>query len=288
VGRRLFIAVTVAIVVIVGGGLAVLGLVVLPETTISATTEESATSVQAVPPVNTPGGIGAHDTSTATSSEDTGTTGTLSRSRSTPVLADRVVPGEIRHGIATLYDTDGTGDCLLDPRKKPLVAAMNSVDFEDSRACGSFLKVTSPSGRSVIVQVTDQCPDCAEGALDLSAEAFAVLESPAMGRISVRWTLLSPAISGPISLRYKSGSGPSWCAVQVSNHRNPVATVEFRVDGTWTEIPRRNYNYFVSESGAGCGGLVRITDIYDQTITVQGLELAPGTVQEGPKQFSRH
>lgn len=287
-GRRLFIAVTVAMVVAVGYGLAVLGLGALPETTIAANPGARPASIETAQQVNTPGGIGANHTSGSSTDEDTGTTGTVSHSRSTAVLADRLVPGKVRHGIATVYDTDGTGACMLDPSDEPLVAAMNSIDYENSRACGAFLEVTGPSGRSVTVQVTDLCPECAEGALDLSAKAFAALESPTVGRISVSWELLSPVISGPISLRYKSGSSPSWCAIQVINHRNPVATVEFKVNGTWTNIPRRDYNYFVSESGAGCGGLVRVTDIFNQTITIRGLELAPGTVQKGPGQFSRH
>jgi expansin (peptidoglycan-binding protein) len=274
--------------VIMSWGLTIIGLTVLPETTIAVHHPEDSKSIEAIPEVNTPGGIGAGDAASSSSAEDTGTTGTVSRSRYAAVLADRLVPGELRHGIATLYETDGTGACMLDPSDEPLVAAMNSADYENSRACGAFLKVTGPSGNSVTVQVTDECPDCAEGALDLSAEAFAALESPTVGRISVSWELLSPVISGPISLRYKSGSGPAWCAIQVINHRNPVATVEFKVDGSWTEIPRQDYNYFVSEPGAGCGGLVRVTDVFDQNITIRGLELAPGTIQEGPGQFSRH
>jgi expansin (peptidoglycan-binding protein) len=290
VGRHLFIAITVAAIVVGGSGLAVLGLVVLPETTIAVDPVSRPESIGAVQDVNAPGGIGADADTTATSTgtDSPGTTGSVSRPKDTAVLAERILPGTVHHGIATFYDTDGTGACMLDPSDDLMVAAMNSTDFENSRACGSYLDVTGPNGRSVTVQVTDLCPECPVGALDLSAEAFASLASPSVGRISISWELLSPNVSGPISLRYKSGSSPYWCAVQVINHRNPVATLEFLVNGSWTSVPRQDYNYFVSESGIGCGDEVRVTDIFDQTITVQGLTLTPGTIQEGPGQFSRH
>lgn len=298
-GRRQLIAIAVMAVAVAGSGLAALGLRVLPEAPTAASSSAQGVPTDAshlsTPLALTPGGVGATRRSSSTApgsghadpSHSAGTTGGASGGSSKAVLAGRIKPGDVHHGVATFYDADGGGNCMFDPTDDLMVAAMNHTDYENSAACGAYLRVTGPRGDSVTVRVTDQCAKCPVGALDLSAQAFAKLASPSVGRISINWELISPRISEPVSLRYKSGSSRYWCAVQVLNHRNPVAKLEFRVRGAWRSIPRQDYNYFLSASGAGCGSQVRVTDIYGQVITVRGLELTPEAVQTGPAQFTR-
>ncbi|MGW1965872.1 expansin EXLX1 family cellulose-binding protein [Streptomyces sp. NPDC001935] len=204
--------------------------------------------------------------------------------------AGRIRPGVAHQGVATMYDAgSGDGACSYGPTDDVMTAAMNHTDYETSKACGAYLLVRAAGGASVTVRITNECPTgCTPGQLDLSTQAFARLANPVAGRIPITWKLLSPADSGTLALRYKTGSSRYWCALQVIGHRNPVARLELRSGGAWRPLPRTEYNYFLAEDGGGCGGAVRITDIYGERLTVDGIALRPDAVQTTRLQFARH
>ncbi|MER5468172.1 expansin EXLX1 family cellulose-binding protein [Streptomyces sp. NPDC002935] len=205
-------------------------------------------------------------------------------------LAGRIRPAVSYRGVATTYDA-GTGDgaCSYGPSDELMTAAMNHTDYETSKACGAYVLVRAADGATVTVRITNECPvGCATGQLDLSAQAFARLANPSAGRIPITWKLLSPSASDTIAVRYKTGSSRWWCALQVIDHRNPVARLELRTSGGWRQLPRTDYNYFLAEDGGGCGGAIRITDIYGERLTVSGIALRPDTVQPTRVQFARH
>ena len=256
---------------------AAVGVVVLrdPEGVAGTPVADSAAAV----PTTTP-----PPTSTTTTTAPVTTT-TTSRAATSP--AGKIKPGEPRQGVATFYDSDGGGACSYDPGPDPLTAAMNVADYENSAACGAHLLVQA-AGKSITVRVTNLCPaPCRPGQLDLSAEAFAMLAPPVRGEIPVTWTLVSPETSKTLSLRYKSGSSRHWCGIQVLDHRNPVARLEVRVGSQWRPLPRAEYNHFLSENGAGCGGPVAITDLHGERLVVDALPIRPGAVQATKAQFRR-
>jgi expansin (peptidoglycan-binding protein) len=229
-------------------------------------------------------------TSPSASTSATATTSPGSTATSDDVsLAGRLRPGVTRSGIATYYDADGSGACSYDASSDTMTAAMNWKDYEGSNACGAYVAVRSSGGRNVTVRITNECPSpCQVGQLDLSPQAFAELAPLKTGQISVTWTLLSPGTIGDMSVRYKTGSSQWWCGIQVIDHRNPVARLEVKVSGTWTRLPRATYNYFLSEDGSGCGGAVRVTDIYGERIVLGTFPISPDVTRSTGKQFTRH
>jgi expansin (peptidoglycan-binding protein) len=207
----------------------------------------------------------------------------------TAPLAGRVKPQVTYQGIATHYDAaDGDGACSYGPSPDLMVAAMNHTDYETSAACGAYLRVRAANGASVTVRVTNECPlPCAPGQLDLGKEAFAKLAGLSAGRIPISWSLLSPATSDTISVRYKTGSSRHWCGIQALGHRNPLARLEVRTGGGWQRLTRTEYNYFLSPDGTGCGGPLRLTDIHGERLTVDGVPVRPDVVQPTRVQFTR-
>jgi expansin (peptidoglycan-binding protein) len=205
-------------------------------------------------------------------------------------LAGRIRPKATYRGVATHYDAgNGDGACLYGPSADLMIAAMNHTDYESSKACGAYVLVRAANGASVTVQITNECPlPCAPGQLDLSKQAFAKLAGLSAGRIPITWSLLSPGTSDTISIRYKTGSSQWWCGIQAIGHRNPLARLEVRTSDGWRRLPRTDYNYFLSEQGSGCGGEIRITDIYGEQLTVDGIALRPDAVQPTRVQFARH
>jgi expansin len=197
----------------------------------------------------------------------------------------RIKLGTTYTGNGTFYAATGAGNCSFPASSDRMIGAMNKADYANSAACGAFLAVTGPSGKSITIKIVDQCPECQPGDIDLSAEAFAKLAAPSAGRIRISWHLLSPSVSGPVSYVYKTGSSQYWCGIQVRNHRNPVASLAVLVKGTWKNLPRADYNYFLSADGAGCGSSIRVTDIYGNQVTDTGIAIRPDSVQAGHAQF---
>ncbi|SDG60259.1 Peptidoglycan-binding domain-containing protein, expansin [Lentzea fradiae] len=201
-------------------------------------------------------------------------------------LARKIKPGEERTGVATFYDSDGGGACSYDPGPDPLTAAMNETDYDNAAACGAHVRVEH-GGKSITVRITNLCPaPCRPGQLDLSAEAFAQLAAPVQGEVPITWTLVSPQTSEKVAIRYKTGSSQWWCGIQVLGHRNPVARLEVQAGGQWRELNRAQYNYFLSESGAGCGGALAVTDVYGERLELGALPVRPGVVQPTNGQFT--
>lgn len=237
----------------------------------------------ALPPVST------------SSSSPAPTTAPTSTARSTSAtvpagapLAGRIKPGVVRSGVATFYDTDGTGACGYDASPDPLNAAMNVADFEGSRACGAYVQVQA-AGASVTVRITNLCPaPCRVGQLDLNPKAFDRLGARDRGEVAVTWKLVEAPSAKRISVRYKTGSSQYWCGIQVIDHRNPVARLEVRAGGGWKPLQRTDYNYFLSENGAGCGGAIAVTDIYGERLLLDPLPVKADVVQPTNRQFAQH
>lgn len=173
-----------------------------------------------------------------------------------------------------------------------LVTAMNAEEYNNAAYCGAYIEVNGPEG-STIVRVVDLCPGCSAGHLDLSREAFAKLVAPgtdigAIGVVNITWRVISPAIDGAVAYHFKDGSNQWWTAVQVRNHRNPIAKFEYLNDNDqWIEVSRVNYNFFVQTSpGMGPGPYTfRVTDWYGNTITDSGIPHIENGVVNGTNQF---
>ncbi|MET9231542.1 expansin EXLX1 family cellulose-binding protein [Lentzea sp. NPDC003310] len=269
--RRLLLSVLVAVLVAATGVVLLRDREGVAGTPVAGTTSAAATTTTTVapPPPTT-----------------TTTTTTVTSAPAATPLAGRIKPGVPRTGVATFYDSDGGGACSYDPGPDPLTTAMNRTDYEDSAACGAFLLVQS-GGKSLTVKVTNLCPECPPGNLDLSAEAFAQLAPPVKGQIPITWTLVSPDTSKTVALRYKSGSSQYWCGIQVLDHRNPVARLEVQAGGKWRALKRAEYNYFLAEDGAGCGGAVAVTDVHGERLVTAALPVRPDVVQATGLQFRR-
>lgn len=169
--------------------------------------------------------------------------------------------GQPESGHATYYAADGSGNCGFDPSPNDLdVAAMDAAEWNGSAVCGECVAITGPKG-SVTVRIVDQCPDCEQGHLDLSQEAFAKIADVSAGNVAITWQVTSCAVSGAVDYHVKDGSSQYWTAIQVRNAKYAIAKLEWKT-GTnpYAEVTRADYNYFIVSSGVGPGAyMVRIT-----------------------------
>ncbi|MGP4006843.1 expansin EXLX1 family cellulose-binding protein [Streptomyces sp. 4N124] len=301
--RRLVLGTTLAVTA--AGVLASLVVALLPDRRVDAgpaaatpvaTTQEAATTAARTP---TPTAT-ATPTATPTPTRSAATASARPSPKSTPrpprtasgaaASTGRIQPKTTYQGVATAYEAaDGNGACLFGPSPDLMIAAMNTTDYETSRACGAYVLVRAANGKSITVRITNECPlPCAPGQIDLSQQAFAKLADLKVGRIPITWQLLSPSTSETISIRYKTGSSQYWCGIQAIGHRNPVARLEVQTGDGWRQLPRTEYNYFLSASGSGCGSSIRITDIYGERLTITGIAVRPNVAQPTRVQFAQH
>jgi expansin (peptidoglycan-binding protein) len=194
----------------------------------------------------------------------------------------------VHQGIATYYDATGAGACSFDSSPDDLmVAAMNADEYDNAAVCGEYLEVTGPKGVTII-RIVDLCPECKSGHLDLSQEAFASIADLPQGIVPITWQLISPDLNGPIAYHFKDGSNQWWTAVQIRNHRNPIAKFEYRdANSRWVAVPRVSYNYFVQTNpGMGPGPYAfRLTDFYGNVLTDSGIPLVENGTVNGAAQF---
>ena len=168
-----------------------------------------------------------------------------------------------------------------------MIAAMNLTDYAGSAACGEFVAVTGPKG-AVTVRITDKCPECKPGDIDLSEQAFAKIADMAAGRVPISWYVVAGDVTGPVSYRYKEGSTRWWTAIQVRNHRLPITKLEIMPTGstTWINVDRTDYNYFVYTTAIAAGPvLVRLTALGGATLLQTLPEPTGGLVVQGSGQF---
>jgi len=188
-------------------------------------------------------------------------------------------------GEATYYAADGTGNCSFEASSDLMVAAINAADYATAAWCGGCLAVSGPTGE-VIVRVVDKCPGCASGDLDLSAEAFAKISPLSAGRVPITWREVACDVQGPLSYQFKDGSSPYWTAIQVRNHRYPIAKLEAGTAGALATIDRVDYNYFIETSGLGVGPYtIRVTDTRGHVVEDASIALGDNVTRTGAAQL---
>jgi len=184
-----------------------------------------------------------------------------------------------KSGKATFYDLGGgTGNCSFPSSPADdLFVALGPDQYSAGAACGTYLDVTGPKGK-VRVKVTDSCPECAAGHLDLSRTAFKKIGNEVDGIIPITYkTVTGVTTPGPISVRVKEGSSQYWLAVLIDNHGNQLKSVT--VNGKTTH--REDYDYWVIDGGAGNGPFkIKISDVYGHSVTVGSIKLSPGVTQK--------
>ena len=200
---------------------------------------------------------------------------------------------ETHTGEATYYNLDVLGHCGLERQQgEILIGAMNNIDYNAAMACGACVQVTGPKG-TIKIRIIDECPECKVGDIDLQEEAFAQIANLIDGRVKVTWKYTSCDLPGPISFRFKEGSSQWYNAIQVRDHLYPITQLEYKKkDGSYYNIPRTTYNYFVATEGIDEDKAVtgpytfRVTNIYGEKIEETGIPFQEGKIIPGKNQFT--
>jgi expansin (peptidoglycan-binding protein) len=190
--------------------------------------------------------------------------------------------GPVVHGKATHYGPASTGgNCSFPsvPKNKLTVAAGPDL-YAAGAACGGYLDVSS-GGHTIRVKITDKCPECGAGHIDLTDEAFRALAPLVRGVIPITYRIVTnPQPAATLSFRVKEGSSRYWLALLVDGAGNRLRSLEVTTGSRWRALQRSDYGYWIAPSGAGTGPLtVRVTDVAGRHATAMKIRLTPGAVQ---------
>jgi len=100
--------------------------------------------------------------------------------------------------------------------------------------------------------------------------------------VSITFNAVACDVKGAMSYEFKDGSSKYWTAIQVRNHRLPIAKLEYKKNGAFTDMPRAEYNYFIDASGVGAqpnGITLRITAADGQVVVHPGSD-ASGVINK--------
>ncbi|MGX6605932.1 expansin EXLX1 family cellulose-binding protein [Micromonosporaceae bacterium Da 78-11] len=193
-----------------------------------------------------------------------------------------------KSGKATFYRLSeggdgGTGNCSFPSLpSSDLYVALGPDQYSAGAACGTYLDVTGPKGK-VRVKVTDSCPECAAGHLDLSRTAFRKIADEVQGIVPITYkTVAAPTVPGPISVTIKDGSSAYWLAVLIDNHGSRLTSVKVAgPGGEFRSAKRFDYNYWIIEGGIGGGPFkIKIADAYGKSASLPGIKLSAGNTQK--------
>lgn len=132
--------------------------------------------------------------------------------------------------------------------------ALNHSQYDSSMACGTCIHAYGPIG-DIVIKVVDRCPECKPGDIDFSTGAFVKVAKLEDGRVPIKWQYVPCPLSKDnqnIKVFYDAGTSPYYFKAMFYDLFVGLQKVEFlNDDGSWVNIHREMYNYFVYPGGLG-------------------------------------
>lgn len=197
-------------------------------------------------------------------------------------------------GDATAYTLNevSSGNCnfMFDPNIGSNYAALNAKQWNHTMNCGRCAEVACADSRcsdtatTKIVYIVDQCPECANGDLDLSPHIFKMITGSAPDRYRIKWKFVQCPLSGNIQYCTKTGSSNYWLAIQPANIALGVESM--RINDHATKMVDSAF-YFLIDNGSPTMRSVDITTTsISGEIISETLSLKENACIEGTQQFA--
>ncbi|EQC34310.1 hypothetical protein SDRG_08083 [Saprolegnia diclina VS20] len=207
------------------------------------------------------------------------------------------VLGQSSTGIATTYggpegSPPGDGNCnLMDwlpMSTNGYHVAINTVQWALGKHCGRCVQIQCvdsgcTTNAVAVAQITDHCPGCENGDLDMALPIFQATTGHTTGRWKVQWSFVDCPVQGGVKICAKVGSSQWWLAVQPTNTVNGVASMS--VNGPTCPLFGGTAYYFQAQQTAPLGSTqISMTSFSGDTITAN-VALQPGQCTQLTQQF---
>ncbi|EIW84969.1 plant expansin, partial [Coniophora puteana RWD-64-598 SS2] len=85
------------------------------------------------------------------------------------------------------FFADGLGACGATNSPSDFIVALNSAQYGSGGYCFQMITITY-NGKTTQAQITDECPGCPYGGLDMSTGLFDFFADPSAGVIYGEWS----------------------------------------------------------------------------------------------------
>jgi len=175
-------------------------------------------------------------------------------------------------GELTFYGqgADSGGTCNYNNPTASLANQMPTIavgDFSNAAKCGMCVMIyplgtgsgnsNFPNRKPFMAFVNNQCPECGPDNLDLAETGD--------GRWNIEWEAVDCPVSDNILLLLKSGSSIWHTEIQARNFHIPIREIKYNINGQWTSLSRKEYNFFVLPSLVSLPVNVQLISITGET-----------------------
>lgn len=157
--------------------------------------------------------------------------------------------------------------------------ALNSQQWNNSLDCGRCVSISYKDSEPITAMVTNICPECKSGDLDLHADLYKELIKQSPGREKISWEFVNcpnSMIEENIKLKVHS-INYYWLAITPVSMKCGIAKMEISFDNEWIEMDRNddstgkknkmNGLYFIYHSFVKSPFQLKLTSRYGDVIT---------------------
>lgn len=120
--------------------------------------------------------------------------------------------------------------------------ALNAQQWNNSLDCGRCVSILYKDSPPVTAMVTNFCPECKSGDLDLHADLYSALIKQSPGREKIKWDFVNcpnSMIEENIKLKVHS-INYYWLAITPVSMKCGIAKMEISFDSEWIEMDRND------------------------------------------------
>ena len=120
--------------------------------------------------------------------------------------------------------------------------ALNSVQWDNSKNCGRCVSIKYQDNEPVIALISDKCPECKFGDLDLFEESYKKIIKQSPGREKIRWNFIkcpSEFVSGDMTLRIDY-INEYWLSINPENFACGILNIELSFGDNWIQMERND------------------------------------------------
>jgi expansin (peptidoglycan-binding protein) len=153
--------------------------------------------------------------------------------------------------------------------------------------CDACVKINTDQGKSLIVRVITTGVT-SKNSIDLSPEAYNVLNSGEYPRSMSWYVTKCPLNSNNVIYQFKSGSNQWWTSFWARNLALPLYKVEVKNQNhpDWYQLKRESDGSYVDDKGFGANAFnIRLTAIDGSVIEDNYQSYSPGGLLESSAQF---
>ena len=137
-----------------------------------------------------------------------------------------------------------------------LNVALNSVQWNNSLNCGRCVNIIYKNNPPIKAIISDKCPECKYGDLDLFLETYSKIINKDPGREKIQWNFVScdEFVNGNIRFRIDY-INQYWLSINPENFLCGIANLEISFGYNWIQLDRNdntmnglyfNYNNYVN------------------------------------------